>query len=74
MNLFIDIWSLKIAYRTIKWLSKGMNKQEFAIKKLTEQESGHQIFLPDMFFVSGKIFDYFDYAGGGVGVSRELIM
>ena len=51
--------ALKIAYRTGIWLSKS----------LTRPESGHQIFLPDMIYLTRKIYDYFDYAWGG-GESR----
>ena len=48
--------ALKITYRMGIWLSKS----------LTGRESGHQIFLPDMIYLSGKIYDYFDYAWVGV--------
>ena len=56
-------WALKYYYRTGIWLSKS----------LTEQVYGHQIFLPDMIFHTRKIYDYFDYSWGGVGVSPEMI-
>ena len=48
--------ALKIAYRTGIWLSKS----------LTRRESGHQIFLPDMIYLTRKIYDYYDYAWVGV--------
>ena len=44
------------AYRTGIWLSKS----------LSGRESGHQILLPDMIYLTGKIYDYYDYAWVGV--------
>ena len=49
--------ALKITYQTEIWLSKS----------ITRQKSGHQIFLPDMIYLTGKMYDYFDYALVGVG-------
>ena len=73
MHFLSNIWSLKIAYQTRKWLSKRHHRTRFWLSKsLNRRESGRQIFLPDRIFLIGKIYDHFDYAWGGV--SPELII
>ena len=41
-------------------LEKALPNRNLALKSLTKRESGHQIFLPDMIFLTGKIYDYFN--------------
>ena len=49
--------ALKITYQTGIWLSKS----------LTGRESGHQMFLPDMIYLTGKIYDLIMHGLGWSG-------
>ena len=77
-----DFWDLIIVYQMRKWLLKRNYRMEIPLSKLlyqmwiwlskslTKRESGHQIFLPDIICLSGKIYDFFIRHGAGGGKSR----
>ena len=70
MHIFVLVGLSKFLTAWEKGSQKGITRWDFgsqnhipdvnlAFKSLTGRESGHQIFLPDTIFLTGKIYDYF---------------